>query len=44
VGGPAGAASRLSLSRTTLQARMRKLGIAPPRQARAAARPSGALE
>ena len=31
VGGPAGAAHRLGLSRTTLQARMRKLGISRPR-------------
>jgi formate hydrogenlyase transcriptional activator len=30
VGGPAGAAARLGLSRTTLQARMRKLGINRP--------------
>lgn len=34
VGGPAGAASRLGLSRTTLQGRMRKLGIARPGPAR----------
>jgi formate hydrogenlyase transcriptional activator len=31
VGGPAGAARRLGLSRTTLQARMRKLGLTRPR-------------
>jgi formate hydrogenlyase transcriptional activator len=31
VGGPAGAAARLGLSRTTLQGRMRKLGIHRPR-------------
>jgi formate hydrogenlyase transcriptional activator len=31
VGGSSGAASRLGLSRTTLQARMRKLGISRPR-------------
>jgi formate hydrogenlyase transcriptional activator len=31
VGGPRGAAARLGLSRTTLQGRMRKLGIARPR-------------
>jgi len=31
VGGPAGAAARLGLSRTTLQGRMRKLGIERPR-------------
>lgn len=31
VGGPAGAAARLGLSRTTLQGRMRKLGIKRPR-------------
>jgi formate hydrogenlyase transcriptional activator len=29
VGGPRGAASRLGLKRTTLQSKMRKLGIAP---------------
>jgi formate hydrogenlyase transcriptional activator len=31
VGGPAGAASLLGMKRTTLQARMHKLGIVPPR-------------
>jgi formate hydrogenlyase transcriptional activator len=31
VGGPLGAAARLGLNRTTLQGRMRKLGIARPR-------------
>jgi len=30
IGGPKGAASRLGLKRTTLQSRMRKLGIARP--------------
>ena len=30
VGGPTGAAARLGLSRTTLQGRMRKLGISRP--------------
>jgi len=31
IGGPRGAAAQLGLKRTTLQARMKKLGIAPPR-------------
>ncbi|MCI0601547.1 Fis family transcriptional regulator, partial [bacterium] len=31
IGGPAGAAARLAIKRTTLQARMRKLGITRPR-------------
>jgi formate hydrogenlyase transcriptional activator len=39
VGGPGGAAARLALSRTTLQARMRKLGIARPGQVPPAVRP-----
>jgi formate hydrogenlyase transcriptional activator len=30
IGGPAGAAARLGLKRTTLQSRMRKLGIMRP--------------
>jgi formate hydrogenlyase transcriptional activator len=30
IGGPAGAAARLGMKRTTLQSRMRKLGIARP--------------
>jgi len=34
VGGPGGAAAVLGLKRTTLQARMEKLGIAPPRRPR----------
>jgi transcriptional regulator with GAF, ATPase, and Fis domain len=33
IGGPRGAAALLGLKRTTLQARMRKLGIVPPRLA-----------
>src|SRR5262245_13531359 len=32
IGGPRGAAALLGLKRTTLQARMQKLGIAPPRR------------
>jgi formate hydrogenlyase transcriptional activator len=39
VGGRSGAAARLALSRTTLQARMRKLGIARPTQVPPAVRP-----
>ena len=31
VGGPAGAAARLGMKRTTLQSRMQKLGITLPR-------------
>ena len=31
LGGPRGAATRLGMKRTTLQSRMRKLGIAPSR-------------
>jgi formate hydrogenlyase transcriptional activator len=30
IGGPSGAAARLGLKRTTLQSKMRKLGIARP--------------
>jgi len=30
VGGPRGAAARLAMKRTTLQSKMRKLGISPP--------------
>ncbi len=33
IGGPAGAATRLGLNRTTLSNRMRKLGITRPRPA-----------
>jgi len=32
IGGPAGAAARLGLNRTTLNNRLRKLGITRPRQ------------